>query len=326
MPYAPYNHRLTDLVDLLRLKIVPHVSIDSERQAGPTVPFGLLSAELWRAPAKDPSRSGPIGSRTLERRIHDPVYSLRPLPYRPGIDPAPQMQLLATDRSDAGDSNDPNTLPDSVVNQFREQLDEPSLRFLKRGPRTYVEQLAFAQGVQPDAHLFAASAPDDIQRMFDEHGTFDRTRFFVGADGLLYTHGEKTSEPLAFRLRRGIENAVGGYERPHLSQLVPTVLSVPNSPAGSAAGPQLARDGAGGGSESSVPPLPPPIPGIKSVLGKFQRVERDIRGQGLTVGADALRHFMERSGLPIEYDHAQFRSYPVVQERRKVFSSILLTG
>jgi hypothetical protein len=50
-------------------------------------------------------------------------------------------------------------LRDDVVAMFRGSFDEDGLDFLKRGPRTAQERLAYAQRVRPDAHLTARPAP-----------------------------------------------------------------------------------------------------------------------------------------------------------------------
>jgi hypothetical protein len=139
---------------------------------------------------------------------------------------------------DIGANPDDNELPDSVVNSFRESLDGEGLRFLRHGPRTPAEQLAFAQRIAPDAHQDAASASDTEQTRFRQRGSFDRVRHFVGPDGGLYRRSEATAEPRAYRLRRGIENAVGGYDRSD----VRTILTAGGSSDDSGVRPPLATD------------------------------------------------------------------------------------
>ncbi len=50
-------------------------------------------------------------------------------------------------------TDDGNTRPDAAVNLFRDSLGDAGLRFLKYGPRSSLERLAFAQQVRPDANL-----------------------------------------------------------------------------------------------------------------------------------------------------------------------------
>ncbi|MGH6932285.1 MAG: DUF6973 domain-containing protein [Dongiaceae bacterium] len=108
----------------------------------------------------------------------------------------------------AGDGDADHVLPDGVVNQFRDRLDPAGLRFLKSGPVTPQERRARDQRVHPDAHLFAAMAPADLQRRFQDTGRFDRVRYFVGPDDTLHVRDASSREMLAQRLRRGLEKAV----------------------------------------------------------------------------------------------------------------------
>jgi hypothetical protein len=102
-------------------------------------------------------------------------------------------------------------LPDAVVTMFRDGLDRGGLEFLKHGPRTPAERLAFSQRVPLDAHLDAAPADEAEQTRFRQSGKFDGARYFVGSDRNLYQRTGAIEEPLAARLRRGFETAVGGF-------------------------------------------------------------------------------------------------------------------
>jgi soluble lytic murein transglycosylase-like protein len=154
--------------------------------AGRPLAYGLLSDALWRD-----AGTAPHGTRS-------------------GVGPKAALELRRQRTRD--EASEDTALPDLVVNAFREALDADGLRFLKHGSRTQAEQLAFAQDVHPDGHLSSAPAPVREQRRFEEDGTFDQARYFVGPDRILYERGDASAAPLAFRLRRGIENAVGGYD------------------------------------------------------------------------------------------------------------------
>jgi hypothetical protein len=262
----------------------------SDPLVGSSQTEGLLGESLWSSPLE---HNG--GGQALEPAL--PFLGTAPI--------APQ-----TDNS--------NTLPDAVVNLFRDSLDDDGLGFLKHGPRSSREQLAFAQQVHPDAHLSALSAPATEQGRFQEGGAFDSNRHFVGPDQRLYLRSSGTEEPLAYSLRRGIENAVGGFARPDLPKIIEAAY--PETQAGPGME-QLEKwrqaqkwPGATLATNDSSAPVPPPIPDVKAIDSKFHRIERDLREQGLTVGADALKHFMDGGGLPVQYDHAQFRSFPVVRQ------------
>jgi hypothetical protein len=90
-------------------------------------------------------------------------------------------------------------------------LDADGRRFLKFGPRTPAERLAFAQRVAPGAHASATLAPQRAQAEFQASGRIDQARHFVGLDGAVYMRTAGMEEPLAARLRRGMESAVGGF-------------------------------------------------------------------------------------------------------------------
>lgn len=262
----------------------------SDGLVGPSMTNGLLSESLWRRPLDRDGANAP--SRPESRS-----QSLAPI--------ARQM-------------DDTNILPDAVVNLFRESLDDEGLGFLKHGPRSPLERLAFAQRVNPHAHLSSSPAPATEQGRFRGSGAFDSNRHFVGPDRRVYLRNGGTDEPLAYSLRRGIENAAGGFGQPELPEIIEASFRKTQGGAGTD---QLQRrrqaqnwPGATLTPEDSVAPLPPRIPEVKAISSKFRQIERDVREQGLTVGAGALKHFMDGGGLPVQYDQAQFRSFPVVQE------------
>lgn len=293
--YLPFGYGPLDR--LLRLRRLSGTASSgaplspSDGLAGPSMTGGLLSESLWRRPL---DHDGANAASPPESR------SRRPAPIARELDGT-------------------NFLPDAVVNLFRESLDDEGLGFLKHGPRSSGERLAFAQRVHPDAHLSSSAASATEQSRFQESGTFDSNRYFVGPDRRVYLRGSGTKEPLAYRLRRGIESAVGGFQRPELAQIIEASLLGAQGGPGSARfeekrsqaqswpGTTLAR-------EDSSMPLPPRIPEVKGIYSKLRQIERDVREQGLTVGADALKHFMDGGGLPVQYDQTQFRSFPVVQE------------
>ncbi|WP_162913287.1 hypothetical protein [Rhodospirillaceae bacterium SYSU D60014] len=110
-------------------------------------------------------------------------------------------------------TDEDDLLPQSVVKLYREQLDDDGLDFLKRGPRSTAERLAFAQRVHPAAYRTAERLSEDDQRRFEAHGEIDSYAAFVGPDGVVYRRNGDSDESLAARIRRGFETAVGGYDR-----------------------------------------------------------------------------------------------------------------
>lgn len=204
-------------------------------------------------------------------------------------------------------------LPDPVVNSFREALDDAGLAFLKHGPRSRAESLAFAQQIDPRLYRSAEVAPDDEQYDFRRTGRFDRNRNFVGPDLSLYRRPENVSEPLAQRLRRGMDRAVGGFDRPDIGAIVRAVFISP------AVGDDRPMDrgivpGAQGKLDAEPLPLPPPVPEVRPTADKFMAIANDVEKQGLDVGAAAMKHFIYGEGRPIEYAPQMFRSFPVVQK------------
>lgn len=163
----------------------------------PVITGGLLDG--W-----DESRSKGIGrGRPLDGTVPVPG-AVRSAPV-PGQRPA------------SGDEGD--LLPPGVLALYRERLDADGLDFLKRGPRSPEEQLAFAQRVHPEAYRTAEPLPEREQRRFQERGEIEEHAAFVGPDGIVYQRDEDSGEGPAARIRRGFESAVGGYERPSLRQL-----------------------------------------------------------------------------------------------------------
>jgi hypothetical protein len=204
MPYSPYNHWLIDTYGGQRpmtlSEILPSLTPNYRR----SFPLGLLSKRLWQQQEGTPARE--------DRRLPTQTLSF-------GLDAIPRLQIPAAGMDVEVSAEDSN-LPDAVVRSFQEALDGEGLRFLKHGPRTDSERLAFAQSVDPDAHSVAVRAPETMQKQFQEQHVFDRDRYFVGPDLNLYARDGDTTEPLAYRLRRQMENAVGGYARPDVERLL----------------------------------------------------------------------------------------------------------
>ena len=122
------------------------------------------------------------------------------------------MPLRAQD-VDLRHTDEGDLLSQSVINLYREQLDDDGLDFLKRGPRSMAERLAFAQRVHPAAYRTAKRLSEDDQRRFKAYGEIESYAAFVGPDGVVYRRNEDSEESLAARIRRGFETAVGGYDR-----------------------------------------------------------------------------------------------------------------
>jgi hypothetical protein len=180
--------------------ILPNLTPNYRR----SLPFGLLSRQLWQ------QQQGTLASVGRRPPMQTPAL---------GLDATPELQNPA-DGGDIETSTEESSLPDAVVRSFQEALDGEGLRFLRHGPRTDSERLAFAQSVGPGAHSVAVRAPERMQKQFQERHVFDRGRYFVGPDLALYVRDGDTTEPLAYRVRRQIENAVGGYTQPDVEQLL----------------------------------------------------------------------------------------------------------
>jgi hypothetical protein len=156
-------------------------------------PPGLLSDELWPTVQLASVGVGPVPRRAPRR---DPVPTHTP-----------------TD-------DEPNSIPLSVVNLYRERLDEKALNFLRHGPRSFEEQLAYAQQVDPTAYRNASPASDEAQQRFGQWRDVDWGTSFVGPDGIVYLRHPLGEEKPAARIRRYYESSVGGYVGPSLDQLL----------------------------------------------------------------------------------------------------------
>ena len=93
-----------------------------------------------------------------------------------------------------------------------------SRNFLKHGPRSAAEKLAYAQEVHPLAHLDAEPASREIQRKFEEYGNLDRSGYFVGPDGRVYQRNEDSEERPGAKVRRGFEKVIGGFAIPDVNE------------------------------------------------------------------------------------------------------------
>ena len=163
--------------------------------------MGLLSDELWPVPQFVSSGGGVVGRQK----------------------PAANDASADTDDTptDAGTADEPAGLPTSVVNLYREKLDKEGRDYLARGPRTFEEQLGYAQQVHPDAYESARYASDEDQLRFRRGRDVDWANNFVGPDGVVYVrdHWMGEEKPAA-RIFRAYENAVGGFKRPKLDDLL----------------------------------------------------------------------------------------------------------
>lgn len=161
------------------------------------VPMGLLADELWPTPQyvadRDPSgrrRSASRGEQT-EAKV-----------------------------ADTGVDDEPLGLPSSVVNLYRENLDEDGQAYLARGPRSFEEQLAYAQQVRPDAHTRSGRASTEDQLRFRQWRDVDWAQNFVGPDGIVYARDQMGEERPEARILRAYEKMVGGFKRPKLDNLL----------------------------------------------------------------------------------------------------------
>jgi len=160
--------------------------------SGPTR-MSLLSGELWPVPQFVSGEGG-----------------------------ASRRKAPAQDEPDvAATSDDPTGLPASVVNMYREKLDREGQEYLARGPRTFDEQLAYAQQVRPEAHEDSTPASAEDQLRFRQWRDVDWANNFVGPDGIVYVrdHWMGEEKPEA-RIFRAYENTVGGFKRPKLDDLL----------------------------------------------------------------------------------------------------------
>lgn len=156
------------------------------RYTGPAV-GGLLSAELW-------------GSEDRPRAIQV-------------ADSGGEAKRTLAQTAAATGPDESNDLPDDLIRQYPD-LDNDSRNFLKHGPRGAAERLAYAQQVNPLAHLDALLASRQAQLRFQDSGDLDRSQHFVGPDGRVYVRNEDSEEQLGAKIRRGYEQAIGGFAVP----------------------------------------------------------------------------------------------------------------
>lgn len=163
--------------------------------------MGLLSDELWPVPQFVSTGAGAYARRKPELRGE-------------AVDPAGNP-------ADTDGNDQPAGLPASVINQYREKLDQEGQEFLARGPRSFEEQLAYAQQVRPNAYENATPASMDDQLRFWQSRDVDWARNFVGPNGVVYVRDDlmNVEKPEA-RIFRAYENMVGGFKRPKLDDLL----------------------------------------------------------------------------------------------------------
>ena len=166
-------------------------STSGQRQQYPAT-SGLLSADLW---------ANPRGAIAL--RANRPKNDTRSPPFT----------------FDFHHAKDPGKeLPDELVRLYPD-LDNDSRNFLKHGPRSPAEKLAYAQQVDPLAHLDAELAAQDVQQRFQDTGELEDTgRFFAGPDARVYIRNSDSVEQLGARIRRGYEQAIGGFDEPTIKE------------------------------------------------------------------------------------------------------------
>ena len=177
-----------------RMPLAPSIAFQGSPRLQPqSGPPGLLSDELWPTVQLASVGVGPVERRPPRR---DPVPTHTP-----------------TD-------DEPNSIPTSVINLYRESLDDAGLSFLRHGPQSFDEQLAYAQQVRPDAYRRTLPAPPAAQERFRQWRDVDWDNSFVGPDGIVYRRSLFGEEQPAARIRRAYENTVGGYEHPSLDKLL----------------------------------------------------------------------------------------------------------
>lgn len=262
----------------------------------PAVKSGLLGAwdERWRQPVGQP-----FDERMMERRLPERADAqvLRMPPLALDVDPT-----LA---------DDDDLLPESVINLYREQLDENGLDFLRRGPRSTAERLAFAQRVHPAAYQTAEPLSAQDQQRFKAHGLIDSHAAFVGPDGVVYRRDEDSREDLATRIRRGFETLVGGYDRPGLGELLSRGTTdtsrIGSSPSTQRAGSALRTTGLNAEPGASVrgqvasdamklDDYQPTEEELDAIEARFRGYVEHFRSQGWDVAAEALERFLDGTG------------------------------
>jgi hypothetical protein len=161
----------------------------------------LLSDELWPVPQFVSTGGGNSGRRKRARRGEPAETAGKPA-------------------DEAGD-DEATGLPASVINQYRDGLDQEGQDFLRRGPRSFEEQLAYAQQVRPSAFQNATPASMDDQLRFWRGRDVDWAGNFVGPNGVVYIRDDwmNVEKPEA-RIFRAYENMVGGFKRPKLDDLL----------------------------------------------------------------------------------------------------------
>ncbi len=145
-----------------------------------------------------------------------------------------------------GRSREMDELPDAVVRMYGDSLDEDGLDFLRRGPRSARERLAYAQRVHPDASRTAELAGQGAQAALARDGILDGRRHFVGPDAMVYRRGEATEEPLHASIRRGFESAVPGFRQTGLGEALAETMAL-----GGGGGADLLAGDTGGGDPTS---------------------------------------------------------------------------
>lgn len=165
--------------------------------------MGLLSDELWPVAQLVSAEGGSTGRQ-------------RSLPRDEAVDTGADDQPIET-----GSGDEPTGLPESVINLYREKLDQAGQDYLAHGPRTFEEQLAYAQQVLPNAYRRTPRASDEDQLRFRQSRYVDWANHFVGPDGFIYVRdgwlGEEKPEA---RIFRAYEKMVGGFKRPKLDDLL----------------------------------------------------------------------------------------------------------
>jgi hypothetical protein len=167
------------------------------------VPMGLLSDELWPVAQFVSAGGGFAGRRRSSPRADSVETNAYSQPVETSVD------------------DEPTGLPASVINLYRERLDQEGQGYLAHGPRTFEEQLAYAQWVRPNAYENSRRASDEDQLRFRQARNVDWANNFVGPDGIVYVrdHWMGEEKPEA-RIFRAYEKMVGGFKRPKLEDLL----------------------------------------------------------------------------------------------------------
>jgi hypothetical protein len=206
-------------------------------------------------------------------------------------------------------------LRDDVVAMFRGSFDEDGLDFLKRGPRTAQERLAYAQRVRPDAHLTARPAPLDVQRCFVDHGVIDQNRYFIGPDRAAYLRSHDSAEPGHAAMRRGFESTVGGFTPVSFDQALAEI----DGATGAGIVLEDGRDGIGYLADRR--PVQPDVQltdgaeqGIDQIEKRYQAYAEYGRRHGHDEAAAVMERFLSGSGQAMRLDPSWLRSVLSVRE------------